>query len=92
MRSGDNVRSGQECAEYPGARASFERVEDFDFETASFKTDNRHDYGELRTRAVGFLDGRLHVLVFTERGKDIRVISLRKANRAEMRRYADVKS
>lgn len=71
---------------------SFERVEDFDFETASFKTDNRHDYGELRTRAVGFLDGRLHVLVFTERGEDLRVISLRKANRDEMRRYADVKS
>jgi uncharacterized DUF497 family protein len=71
---------------------SFERVADFDFDTALFKIDDRHDYGEVRTRAVGFLDGRLHVLVFTERGEDIRVISLRKANRAEMRRYANVKS
>jgi uncharacterized protein len=71
------------------ASFSFERVEDFDFETAVFKIDDRHDYGEVRVRAIGFLDGKLHVLVFTERGEDIRVISLRKANRAETRRYGE---
>lgn len=68
---------------------SFERVEDFDFATASFRVDNRHDYGELRIRALGFLYGKLHLLVFTERGEDLRVISLRRANRAEVRRYAE---
>jgi uncharacterized protein len=66
---------------------SFERVEDFDFETASFRVDNRRDCGEVRVRALGFLDGKLHLLVFTERGEDLRVISLRRANRAEARRY-----
>jgi uncharacterized DUF497 family protein len=68
---------------------SFERVEDFDFETAAFKIDDRRDYGEVRVRAVGFLDGKLHVLVFTERGEDLRVISLRRANRAEVRIYGE---
>jgi uncharacterized DUF497 family protein len=66
---------------------SFERVEDFDFGTAAFKIDDRRDYGEARIRALGFLDGKLHLLVFTERGEDLRVISLRRANRAEVRRY-----
>jgi len=72
-------------------KLSFERVKDFDFETALIRVDDRHDYGELRFRAFGFLDGRLHVLVFTERGEDLRVISLRKANRAELRKYTNVK-
>jgi uncharacterized protein len=70
---------------------SFERVKHFDFEGAMIEIDDREDYGELRICAFGFLDGRLHSLVFTERGEDLHVISLRKANRTEMRRYADVK-
>jgi len=68
---------------------SFERADDFDFGTAAFKIDDRYDYGEVRVRAIGFLEGKLHVLVFTERGEDLHVISLRKANRAEMRRYVE---
>jgi uncharacterized protein len=71
---------------------SFERVNDFGFVTASYRVDDRHDYGELRIRALGFLDGRLHTLIFTERGEDTRVTSFRKANRAEMRDYAKAKS
>ncbi len=70
---------------------SFDRVAQFDFETAMLEIDDREDYGELRICAVGFLDGRLHSLVFTERGVDLHVISLRKATRTEMRRYAYVK-
>lgn len=53
---------------------------------------DRYDYGESRFRALGFLDARLHVLVFTERVEDLHMISLRKANRNEMRRYADVEA
>jgi len=63
---------------------SFGRVEDL---TALIRVDDRRDYGEQRFRALGFLDGRPQALVFTERGEDIRVITLRKANRTEMRRY-----
>ncbi|WP_218892042.1 BrnT family toxin [Granulicella arctica] len=44
----------------------------------------------MRVRALGFLDGRLHALVFTTRGEDMRVISFRKANRTEVRRYEKV--
>jgi len=39
---------------------SFERALDFDFETATILSEQRH--GELRRVAVGYLDGRLHVL------------------------------
>ena len=51
----------------------------FDFEAALFLIDDREDYGEVRIRAIGFLDARLHALVFTQEGENIRVISLRKA-------------
>jgi uncharacterized DUF497 family protein len=66
---------------------SFERVADFDFETALYAEDTRKDYGEIRIRAFGYLDGRLHALVFTERNGGIRVISFRKANKREIEKY-----
>jgi uncharacterized DUF497 family protein len=66
---------------------SFERASEFDFESALFEADDRRDYGEVRIRAFGNLDGRLHVLVFVETHQGIRVISLRKANRREVKRY-----
>ncbi len=70
----------------------FERAKDFDFETALFEVDNRHDYGEVRYRALGFLDRRLHALVFVETERGIRVISFRKANSREIKRYEKAKS
>jgi uncharacterized protein len=66
---------------------SFGRVAEFDFETAQLVIDNRHDYGETRYRAFGFLDHRLHVLVFVEIVGGIRVISFRKANKREVKHY-----
>jgi len=66
---------------------SFERAAEFDFRTAIFTVDSRRDYGELRRRALGFLDGRLHALVFVETAEGIRVISFRKANKREVRWY-----
>ena len=66
---------------------SFERAADFDFETAVFKQDTRCDYGETRFRALGYLDGRVHALVFTEATTGIRVISFRKANKREVLMY-----
>ncbi|MBK5912741.1 BrnT family toxin [Rhodocyclus purpureus] len=65
---------------------SFERAAQFDFQTAVFTVDDRRDCGEIRYRAPGFLDGRLHALVFLETAKGIRVISFRKANKREVRR------
>ena len=66
---------------------SFERVVNFEFEAAVFKQDTRRDYGEIRIRALGYLDGRLHALVFTDTAQGIRVISFRKANKREVLAY-----
>ncbi|MBF0169160.1 MAG: BrnT family toxin [Alphaproteobacteria bacterium] len=37
--------------------------------------------------ALGYIGHRLHVLIFTQRGHAVRVISLRKANLREKRDY-----
>jgi uncharacterized protein len=71
---------------------SFERAVDFDFETAIFAIDARQDYGEVRNVAVGYLDGRLHVLCFTETTAGIRVISFRRANSREAARYGKARA
>ncbi|TAN55006.1 MAG: BrnT family toxin [Rhodospirillales bacterium] len=65
----------------------FERAADFEFGTALVDVDERHDYGEVRYVALGFLGGRLHVLCFCKVPGGIRVISLRRANRREIKSY-----
>jgi uncharacterized DUF497 family protein len=62
---------------------------EFDFDTALLKVDIRKSYGELRHVAIGYIYGRLHVMVFTKRGQTVRVISLRKANQREERAYRE---
>jgi len=62
---------------------SFERAAEFDFATAKVWQDARKCYPEVRFLALGYLDGRLHVLCFTTVVDDIRVISFRKANQRE---------
>ena len=52
-------------------------------------TDDRFEYGEARTLAFGLIGGRLFVCVFADRDSERRVISLRKANSREVRRYGD---
>ena len=61
----------------------------FDWDTALEREDDRFDYGEARFVAIGLIDDRLYVMIFTE-GSDedaIRVISLRPAERHEARFY-----
>ena|ERR1700675_2738699 len=68
---------------------------DLDFATASRiwdgpileKIDGRRDYGETRILAFGTVDGRLMAALFTWRGRNRRIISARKANRREQRRF-----
>jgi uncharacterized DUF497 family protein len=59
----------------------------FEWDNALIVEDTRTDYGERRFQALGFIDGRLHVLVFTPRAANTHVISLRKANKREVKRY-----
>lgn len=49
--------------------------------------DLRRDYPEPRFISIGPLDGRLVVIVWTERANAYRVISMRKANDRERIRY-----
>jgi uncharacterized DUF497 family protein len=52
--------------------------------------DTRADYGEERFVGIGLLQGRVVVVVYTERGEEtIRIISLRKALTHEAERYAE---
>ena len=68
---------------------SFSLVKDeFDWASAQVIEDRRRDYGERRYRALGFIGTRLHAVVYTPRATGMHVISLRKANNREVRRYA----
>lgn len=66
---------------------SFDLVGEFDWDTVRVIEDDRQDYGEVRLQLWGLIGGRLHVAVVTPRGEDLRVISLRKANAKEVKRY-----
>lgn len=70
----------------------FSLVAAFDFDTSLIAPDTRETYGEDRYIAVGFVQGRLHVVAYTVRGLRLRVISFRKANEREARRYEQARS
>ena len=52
--------------------------------------DTREDYGETRIVCFGLLRGRLVQVVFTPRGADRHIISMRKANDREKTRLASL--
>lgn len=49
--------------------------------------DEREDYGEERTILLGMADGTILVVVYTERGERLRLISARRATRHEQDFY-----
>ena len=65
----------------------FALIEAFDWEQAVVEKDERRDYAEDRYRALGRIGGRLYAAVFTIRLGNIRVISLRKANKREVLKW-----
>ncbi len=85
----DSVKNQQNIRE---RGLSFERADEFDFETSLIGIDVRRDYGESRYVALGLLHSRLHVLCFAETVDGIHVISFRKANEREVKRYAKVQA
>ena len=66
---------------------SFDVTQAFEWEFAIIWQDTRRDYGEERFIALGRIGQRVHSLVFTHRSETVHIISLRKANRREVRRY-----
>ena len=57
------------------------------WDTVMEENDNRRDYGENRTIAYGLIGDRLYCVIYTDRGDERRIISLRKANQREFDRY-----
>lgn len=75
------------------ARTIEDRGLDFDDAVLVFagetynEEDRRQDYGETRIRTVGFLAGRMVMIVWTPRGEARHVISMRKCNEKEQAYY-----
>jgi uncharacterized DUF497 family protein len=65
----------------------FADVVRFDYDTVVSIPDVRRDYGEQRFNAYGYLDGVLCTYCFTYRNTRMRIISLRKANDRERKKY-----
>jgi uncharacterized DUF497 family protein len=68
----------------------------FDFAYAAFafadpdriiRQDHRFIYGEDRYELIGRIEGRLYVVIYTPRDDRVRIISARKANSRELKRY-----
>ncbi|WP_159918069.1 BrnT family toxin [Pantoea sp. 18069] len=70
------------------ALVRFSAANDFEWETAVVRIDNRNRYGESRFVAMGYIALRLHTMVFVLRETSVRIVSLRKSNRTEERAYA----
>jgi hypothetical protein len=62
-------------------------AEELDWDSAVIWPDQRRDYGEQRMVGLALRGTRLFCVAFTDRGDKRRIISLRKANAREVRRY-----
>lgn len=49
--------------------------------------DTRYAYLENRYELIGMIDDRLHVVIYTMRYEKVRLISVRRANKREQKRY-----
>ncbi len=76
------------------ARTLKERQLDFERSAEVFEgltitqADDRREYGETRFQTYGLLDGRLVMVVWTLRGVARHVISMRKCNEREKKKFA----
>lgn len=66
---------------------AFMLVDEFAWETAQTHEDRRFPYPEQRFVSLGLIGDRLFVVCFTPIPGGIRVISFRKANAREVKRY-----
>jgi uncharacterized DUF497 family protein len=66
---------------------SLSEASKLDWDSALVWTDDRALYGEQREVALALMDQRVYCVVFVDRGDTRRIISLRKANLREVKRY-----
>lgn len=70
----------------------FDAVYDFDWEDSIRVERTRTDIdNERRWAAIGLLNKKLHTVILTYRGADVRIISVRRANKGEEKLYAEKK-
>ena len=62
---------------------------ELDWEAALVWVDDRFDYAELRMIALAPKTETLYYVAFIDRGEARRIISLRRANRREVKRYVE---
>lgn len=62
---------------------------EFDWDEALVWLDVRFEYGEMRMIALAPESRILYYVAFVDRGSSRRIISLRRANRLEIKRYVE---
>lgn len=68
---------------------SLSLAEELDWDAALVWVDDRYEYGELRMIALAPKTETLYYVAFVERGEARRIVSLRRANRREVKRYVE---
>jgi len=74
-------------ANYVKHGVSLADATDLEWDTLWAMQDCRWDYGECRMIGYALMGDRLYCVVFTDRGEIRRMISLRKANNREIKKY-----
>ena len=87
----DDTKSAKNKAD-PSRGFGLGKAADFEWGSCVTFPDDREDYGEIRLISIGFIQQRLHVVVWTRRGHVTRIISLRKANQREVKYYETQKN
>jgi uncharacterized protein len=82
-----HLRSGKTQADSRRSRPEFADAEIVLSGRTLTVKDNRREYGEERFQTVGFLNGRMVMVVWTPRGENSHIISMRKCNDKEQARY-----
>ena len=83
---------GKDAANLAKHGVSLAEAVRLDWESVFDQVDQRGEYGEVRVRALVPMGPRIYLCVYTLRMGVFRVISLRKANSREVRRYEHSRS
>lgn len=77
------------AANYSKHGVSLSLASELNWEAALVWVDDRFEYGELRMIALAPKTGVLYYVAFVERSEALRIISLRRANRREVKHYVE---
>ncbi|WGS46815.1 BrnT family toxin [Burkholderia sp. JSH-S8] len=68
---------------------SLELAAELEWSEVMAGVDSRHDYKEVREIGFGVIGERLYCVVFTQRGNVMHIISMRRANKREVKSYVE---